>query len=61
MSKRIELDPRYIGSRRTFIFLQKKYQPVENKPKKENRKDDNKKKKREQAYEEPIIEKSRAY
>ena len=25
MSKRIELDPRYIGSRRTFIFLQRKY------------------------------------
>ena len=35
-SKRIELDPRYIGSRRTFIFLQKKYQSNDNKKHKNN-------------------------
>jgi hypothetical protein len=61
MSKRIELDPRYIGSRRTFIFLQKKYQPIENKPKKENKRDNNKNSKKEYVYEEPVIERSRAY
>lgn len=60
MSKRIELDPRYIGSRRTFIFLQKKYQPIENKPKKENRKENNKKQKKEYVYEEPVVERTRA-
>lgn len=57
MSKRIELDPRYIGSRRTFIFLQKKYNPIESKPKKEN----NKKQKKEKTYEEPVIERTKAF